>query len=292
MSNLIANLFWIIAALTVAVGVLITSAAHLTLPQVNIGFKMSDEITAGIIGAGAALIGAFIGAYVGYKFNEKLEASRTKERRQIQTKNVVFSPIYKQLRGLETYLELRQQPLKPTINVRFSPDRYDNGNSYTFDIWKNIKKDIRKLYVPEDKRNELDTLTEVLKGHMNLQDVTEDAIIQVASTFSQAHSDRSKNTNWNPRMLGTDLSSYSSGNTYPGLRNSVAEHLRTRFNFIDEEIEKYSLELLKQVDEHEAQKRLIESFNHVIEVTVKVTGSFESLVSDIITKYEGGINVR
>ncbi len=254
---------------------------------------MSDEITAGIIGAGAGLVGALIGAYAGYRFNEKLEATRTKERRQVQTKNTIFSPIYKQLTGLKAFLDNRQNPLAPNISVHFANDRYHGGLSYTFDIWESMKRDIRKLYIPVSKREELDKLTKVIVDHMNLQQVVQASIIQIAVSFAAEHRDRLKTpSSWNPRFMGNALDVYSSGIAYPRIKDDIKEHLNSGFNFSPEEQDQFATELLKRVDEHENQKRLINSFNHVMSTIVLVTESFETLVSEIITKYEGGVDVK
>jgi hypothetical protein len=230
---------WLVGAALAMAALIITHDAR--LPHINTAFKLSDGISGGVIGAVASLFGAGVGSYTAYKYNVKLEKERIKERRAIQTKNTIISPIYKQLLGLKEYLDTQQATAKhPKIIVYFA--EYSRYNTYTFNIWESIKQDIRKRYVPQANRDELERLTQLIKEHMDLQDPDDPVEWAVSYRFYVDHKNQITNPkHWNHQMLTSTFAHNVQGSdSVEGSKKAVERQLRLGFNFSEEEYAEYT----------------------------------------------------
>ena len=290
---MIRNFIWIVVAVVVATFMLIKGGIQ--LPHIKPSFNFSDGVDGGIIGIIGSLFGAAIGSYTAYRYNVTLEKERTKERRAIQTKNTIISPIYKQLLGLKEYIDKQQIHYKrPEIIVYFTD--YSRSNAYTFNIWESIKKDIRKRYVPQSNRDDLERLTKAIRGHMDLEFPEEPPDSEIAFRFYLKHKDDIIDAKrWNHHQLANIFKYHIEGSDSVQSPKKVVETcLRQGFNLPDEKYAQYTEQLIEEVaTAHDEQYAQLEpSLECLIKTLDEVTASFEKMVDNIIEKYEGGIDVK
>lgn len=291
--DMLFNLIWIMVAVTLGIIAIILDGVQ--VPHLNI--HPSEGVLGATIGIVGSLFGAIVGSVTAYRYNVKLEKERTKERRAIQTKNTIISPIYKQLLGLNNYLEERKSAQDhPVISVYFE-DQPSSYYAYTFNIWESMKKDIRKRYIPKLKREQLEHMTNVIKSHINLQNDIDNDDTSIAYEFYDNHKSSIINSGqWNHHMLAGTLryNVRANGNDIMIAANEIEQQLRVGFSFSEAEYKRYAKQLAKQVmsKNDDYYEKLEPSLDNVIAVVDQVTMSFEEMVDNVIEKYEGGIDVR
>lgn len=138
-------------------------------------FDLNTAIT-----AGAGLLGVVIGAFISYFFTKKISDSTQKIRIVIQRKNLIYSKLYKELKSFKDNLEkIPNNQFYIEIDStcindypRYRDGFYIRGSMYikpVFDLWLEMKKDIRHIYVPSDIKNYLDALEKaILSYHENI----------------------------------------------------------------------------------------------------------------------------
>jgi len=111
-----------------------------------------DKYFPAIIG----LAGVIIGSLISYLTNKSISQTERNSRLAIQRKNLIYAPIYKELLQLSNYVDNN----KKTCYLNITQESYlsDREEEYYYDgerrksglfiIWNDIKKDIRKNYIP------------------------------------------------------------------------------------------------------------------------------------------------
>jgi hypothetical protein len=106
------------------------------------------------------LIGVTIGSLIAYVSNKKIQENEKKSRYIIQRKNLIYSPIYKELLSLSHFVESNSYYLEFLKNEEsYSKEFYIDGLSRRkgkFLLWDKIKNDIRRNYISKKKAELLD----------------------------------------------------------------------------------------------------------------------------------------
>lgn len=128
----------------------------------------NNEFTSAIIG----FVGVLVGSIISYYFNRKLSIENSKAAFAIQRKNLIFSKIYKEL--IHIKVSLKSLPEKCfyfdlLTNIDNGTPRHYRGDDTfyfgqktypraTFNLWGEIKNDIRNSHIPDKLRMNMDLL--------------------------------------------------------------------------------------------------------------------------------------
>lgn len=246
----------------------------------------------------SALLGAVVGSVSGYVFNRQLENTRTKERYLIQRKNVIYSPIYKELLALRAYLKEVEEHTKGfQINIEFD-DRNQWSRSFNFHIWEDIKKDIRKTYVTDVQRIGLDELTAKIKNQLALQDTIRKDILKLGKKFKLDNVSEekpvpdkyaSKPEEKVANVLWDILTSHSS---LRKAKSELIEYFPGVYTFSESDRETIATKVIAKARRLNSYRSLKPNLRSLIETTDEVLELFDRTISGIIKKYEGGLKIE
>lgn len=254
----------------------------------------------------SALLGAIVGSVTGYAFNRQLEQKRTKERYLIQRKNTIYSPLYKQILALHEYLHgttkldnLNNRQQLFTISVSLS-DEYNGYNDFSFSIWEDIKKDIRRNYIHTDQQVEMENLTLKINAQLQLQDKVNKDIDQIAETFMENHETSLKQPT-SPQQPAPNPKGVITGginqamfpyNSTGNPKDFMARNLSRYYTFSTAEMDQYTEELLQTGKKLRSFGKLKHELRALVALTDQTADSFGGIIDKIINQYEGGIKIE
>lgn len=244
----------------------------------------------------SALLGALIGSLSGYWFNRKLEKSRTNERYLIQRKNTIYSPVYKTLLALRRYLQYIDGQENKSTNIKLKEDRYPSRRSFDFHIWKDINQDIRKVYISPRQRDVMDALIKQIHAYELLETRVDKKIVRIRDNFIEKNKSKFKTDNprYKPNASYAISSSlkwfiYPDNGSEESARTTLTKGLLDAYNFDEPTAKKEANALIAKMKRSKTRDEINVSFAALLHATNEAINVFESTISDIVNKYEGGV---
>ncbi len=253
--------------------------------------NQSFEFTSAVIG----FVGVLIGSVISYYFNQKLNIETTKATYAVQRKNLIFSKIYKEL--IEIRGSLHSLPDKCFYFQIYSKDIKSQGNHHykndesfyfyqeryplaSFNLWNEIKNDIRNTQIPNSLREHLDKLGDTLKDYFeSMEHVKKDVELVVEGRKKESGISFAQDT----ELFYFDLS-------YEDILNkNIAKHHSVGIlrDEIKEEMEIVTRKI-SNLESLNTMKLKFSDFNHCLDETFKY---LDDLIKHIVDKYEFGQNL-
>lgn len=241
----------------------------------------------------SALLGALFGSLSGYWFNRKLEKNRTNERYLIQRKNTIYSPVYKQLLALRRYLQSIDKYKNKSTDIKLNEERYYGRRIFPFHIWTDINQDIRKVYISSKQRGAMDALIKRIEDHESNEANVDIRIENIRQKFVEKYSSKLNNPDkFSGLSYGfkSDLRAF----IFPtekgkDLRQSLIKDITNEYSFSDITAGKKVDILISELKVEDTIVVINDSFKALIHATDEAISVFESTISDIVNKYEGGV---
>ena len=222
----------------------------------------------------AGLGGVLVGAFISYYFNKKLAENTNRARIAIQRKNIIFSKLYKELLNIRRILlELPEESFyfemyTEAVKTSLTHDGWDtfnlDGKTYdrpSFNVWLDIKNDIRKTQIPLILSNKFEDLQQKIKEYfLNQQAFFEEGRkIEKANNIKMIEIYQKPQLQYNKSVFQIDLYDFFKE---PIKIDEIIEEYKKNYHLNDEELITELREILNKITECPSHKKLKGSFDN------------------------------
>jgi hypothetical protein len=245
------------------------------------------------------LLGVLVGGLITYLINKKLNQEQRISQIKIQRKNLIYSPIYKELLSLKKYLNDNNGIYY--IKIINNTDYYEHDMDYYFDgerkdagmfiSWNEMKNDIRNNYIPENIKKDLENINQALLRYNGEIASIDEKFKKLWENINNLY--KKANKKIDPDHGDTNIgiepyycfykSNYECSDKIEKIENSYTrwKGVKEGEDFINALKELY-LNLPQKIN----RDRLFEYYNEVKNAIIRADEDINILITDIIKKYE------